>query len=60
MKRFIQRDFTRTEHDDFVLNVECQLTELTEAVPVTVQVLNVPPTPDKIECVGWNIGFKFE
>lgn len=30
----INRDWTRTEHDDFLLNVEPRMTETTETVPV--------------------------
>ena len=32
MQRFIQRDWTRTEHDDWLLNIEPNLDRLTEAI----------------------------
>ena len=47
----ILRDFSRTEHDDFVLNVAHHLNEHTEAVPVY----------DKYgELVGWRIQQRYE
>lgn len=43
--RFINRDYTRTEHDDFFLNVVPKLDDNLVAIPVYVQ----------DELVGWNI-----
>lgn len=31
---FLQRNFNRTEHDDFVLNVQHQISAYDEALPV--------------------------
>ena len=53
---FIQRDFTRTEHDDFVLHVERELRdEKKEAVPIYN-----PEKPDEQEILGWKIQNKYE
>lgn len=49
-KMFIQRDFTRTMHDDFVLNVQPKLTDTTETVPVY----------HDGQVVGWNIKGRYE
>lgn len=47
---FVQRDFSRTEHDDFVLNVQPRLSDTTETVPVY----------DDGKIVGWNIQHRYE
>lgn len=47
---FIQRDYTRTEHDDFVLNVEPKLRDGKEVVPVYAGG----------ELVGWRIQWMYE
>ncbi len=47
----ILRDFTRTEHDDFVLNVAHHLTEHNEAMPVY---------DEEGDLVGWKIQQRYE
>lgn len=46
MKRFFRRDFRRTEHDDFVLNVQPSMTKFEGATPQY--------TKDG-EMVGWTV-----
>ena len=48
---FIQRDYKRTENDDFQLNVQHHLNERNEAVP---QLL------DSGDVVGWKIQSRYE
>jgi len=50
MSRIINRDYNRTEHDDFVLNVQPLLTDTTETVPVY----------HDGAVVGWKIQFRYE
>lgn len=52
MTKFINRSYNRTEHDDYVLNVQTYLEENQEAVPV------FHPTEGYI--VGWKIQTWFE
>lgn len=47
---FINRDWNRTEHDDFILNIEPQLRDNKEAVPQFWE--------NKI--VGWIIQYRYE
>lgn len=47
---FLQRDYTRTENDDFILNVAPNLRNNKEAVPQYFD--NV--------LVGWKIQYKYE
>lgn len=47
---FINRDWNRTEHDDFELNIKTRMSENSEAVPMYVG--------DKI--VGWTIRTRYE
>ncbi len=44
---FIQRDYSRTEHDDFVINVEKHCGDNKEAVPVY--------HPEEGYVMGWKI-----
>lgn len=46
----IQRDFRRTEHDDFLLNVQDHLDDFTEAVPCFYEG----------EIIAWKIQYRFE
>lgn len=48
--RFINRDWTKTEHDDWLLNVQPLLTENTESVPIY----------HDSQLVGWKIQMRFE
>ena len=50
MIRYINRDWTRTEYDDFVLNVEPMLSKTTEAVPQYVDE----------QMMGWIIQYRGE
>ena len=47
---FINRDYTRTEHDDYVLHVEDKLNELNESVEVYIEDM----------LVGWVIQLRYE
>jgi N-methylhydantoinase B/oxoprolinase/acetone carboxylase alpha subunit len=47
---FVNRDYSRTERDDFLLNVQPHLTDTTETVPVYKD--------GKI--VGWDIKGRYE
>lgn len=69
MKRFINRDWTRTVHDDFVLNVEPLMTATTETIPIYDDVRELedignhaPSQSDKGRwvIVGWQVQSKFE
>lgn len=56
---FIQRDFKRTEDDDFTLNVQPNLHEGNEAVPQW----KLPPgcyIAGREEVVGWKIQPRYE
>jgi hypothetical protein len=48
--KFINRDWKRTEHDDFLLNIQPQLANNKEAVPQYFE----------SAVVGWIIQFKCE
>ena len=50
MKTFITRDWDRTEHDDYALNVEPRLSERDEVLPVVYEG----------EVVAWEIGGAYE
>lgn len=51
MKQFVRRDFTRTEHDDYVLNVQPLEGKFNESLPVYSE-------DEKI--VGWLIQSRYE
>jgi hypothetical protein len=55
-KMFIQRDYNRTEHDDFLLNVSSRLNEFTEAVPQYVTATE----GEELIVVGWKIQRRYE
>jgi len=48
---FINRKYDRTEHDDFVLNVEHHLNERTEIIEVRIEDGTL---------VGWKIQLRYE
>lgn len=48
---FVNRDYNRTEHDDFQLNIAGKLDRTTEAVPIYM--------PQGTCIVGWNIQQRF-
>jgi hypothetical protein len=50
MTRFINRDWNRTENDDFCLNVQSSLTSNSEAIPLYYN----------NEIIGWKIQLKYE
>ena len=54
---FIQRDYNRTENDDFKLNVEKYLRpeDRKEAMPIYN-----PENKEKLEIVGWKIQNQYE
>lgn len=47
---FINRDYNRTEHDDFVLNIQSRLTNENEAYPIY----------SNGQLIGWKIQSRFE
>lgn len=51
MRRFINRTWSRTEHDDFVLNVQPQLGDYDEAMPAY---------GDNGQMLGWFIQRRYE
>lgn len=55
---FIARDKTRTEEDDWKLNVQPKLDETSESVPI----YDPPPTGwiGQLVLTGWKIQSKFE
>lgn len=52
MGKFIQRNFERTLHDDFVLNVQIYMEKTDGAIPVFIE--------DSAEQVGWIIKPMYE
>lgn len=48
---FVARTFERTEHDDFVLNVQNKVDEFSDAVPVY---------DSENKMIGWKIKSRFE
>lgn len=60
MARFINRDYTRTEEDDFKLNVQPQLREHKEAVPQHVRLSDADGIDDDLTLVGWTIQPQYE
>lgn len=50
-REVVLRTFSRTVHDDFVLNVQTRLSEYTEAVPLY---------SDNQELVGWKIQNQYD
>lgn len=47
---FINRDYRRTENDDWILNIQPRLTEFNEAIPVHHQG----------KLIGWKIQTRYE
>lgn len=56
---FVNRNWNRTEEDDFKLNVEPLLRDNKEAVPYLIEVI-YPPTPTGTRVVGWKIQDQYE
>lgn len=50
MKQFISRDFSRTEHDDYILNVQPLEGTINESLPIY----------DNGEFIGWLIQPRYE
>ena len=48
---FVNRDWSRTEHDDYVLNIEPRLCETNESVEVYT---------DDGKVIGWKIQTRYE
>ena len=53
MVKFVQRDYTRTEKDDWMLNVQPKLSEYTYSVPVY-------SGDEKTTMLGWELTTKYE
>lgn len=51
MKHFIQRDYERSEHDDFALNVQHKLDNTHDAIPLYTY---------EGDLVGWYIQSRYE
>ncbi len=47
---FVNRDFNRTEHDDWVLNIKPKLSEFSEAVPIQ----------HEGKLIGWKVQTRYE
>jgi len=58
----INRDYTRTEGDDFALNVVSRLGERNEVVPVYQKVVPVYQKNEERELVlvGWKVVMRYE
>ena len=54
---FIQRNYNRTEHDDFVLNVQNHLRDDKEVVPIYDR---LQKDEDSLVLLGWLIQRKYE
>ncbi len=62
---FIKRDFNRTEHDDYVLNVQSHLDLNTQKEAVPIYGSDQKDAEGNLinktkVCIGWKIQYKFE